>query len=299
MKIFTERDSLLKILKDNPTKKIGKLCLERIVFEKQKQFHPAHKNFITTLKNNGCDLVVMDVMNLSIMLEKVGMFFGYDGFVKNGKPDTKSILDETINLDKTIQSAEKYLEVDYLVIYKNDWYDKLKLKSEDKKIIEERLLKENYKEKYQLIDDQYNFFKWQTLAYSTTIDNININTLPFVFVLSKRPTYMHIYAEKHYREKYFNNEVVLSPWAYDKDFMPYTLSNKKLLLYKLQNKELKEFSKFIHDTDFKILMNKNIVEQFAKQLNGKLTLHCCIDNQILFIEFTNNKNNKINFHLGS
>lgn len=296
MKILYDKHSLRQILAENPEKKIGKFSLERVIFERRKMFHPGHKSYVKTLRDAGCDIVILEVLDLDPILQKLNLVYPLNNFEEKSNQLYK-FANQNKDLSKTVISARDYLKVDYLIIYRQDFYDEIEFKKEDVELNISRLEEENYKENFHLSNNQFEFLEWTALSYCATLDNKLVFTLPFVYCLPQSPPYMHVYPEKDFREKFYNNEVLLSPWGVDKNKIPWTLSFRNLMKWSLsRNEGIKEFANYVHNANYKTLSNKYYLSTVAKKYKGRITFYENIKGTAIFMQFTNKNNISIVFH---
>jgi len=272
-------DGLAQVYADNPDKKVGKTLINKNIFNNKECFHKGHKNIISALRNEGCEIIVFEVLDTEFLYNKI---------VKNKVIVDDNIYDHTY----TINYCNDFLDIDYLIFTDVSTWD-YNIPIEITQLINNRLLADDYKKLFQLTDIEYRGFKnivlWGELRPP-------LGNLTNAYVLDGCFRY---HAFKFYREKYSDINIVLLDNTYDKDGIHYVGHIPTLKEFQKDlNKDIRLFSQYFNSLTDIEMQNEDLLNNKASSLNGTITSFrkFKIDNDIiLHIVYQGQSNAHIKF----
>lgn len=252
MIVLKDDYGLEKVIADNPTSKIGRFFINLKMFEKKYSFHQGHKDIITALRDEGCDIIVFEVFNFRKLEHDSGR-------------DNSYVIGTTVyNHTFTINSCKNYLDVDYLVFATNK-PDIYKVTNEIKEKVNNRLIEENYQINFQLTEKEMEAIYYLALWGETRPIS---KSLVYAYPLNGN---FYFHAWKQYKEKYFGDTIILVPLTCNTNGLVYTNSSFYLsFINENLNKDILEFSKYINKLSDKDWKNEQMINLEAFNLGGTI-----------------------------
>lgn len=263
MEITQGTNPLNKIITINASKKIGKFSVDYNKINNSKIImHDGHKDCINQLRLAGMEIIILEFFNTSNIYKYLG---GYGKVVP--------LVDQVKVLDNCI--AEN-LDVDYIIYDSDDF--KTDMNSAIIKLVDDRLIAEDYKNKLKISDFYYPSFR-ANLIFVTSRNYDGITTARSYKLGTD------VFALKHYFNKYMNCDIIIvNPKMYNNINFPISRSIPEIEL----NEDAKSFLIYFYNIQKEDIINnpdkvKNDLEQYAISL-GDTIEDFIILNDPIFIE---------------
>lgn len=259
MEIIQGMNPLDKITVANVGKKIGKYSIDYNKISNEKIImHDGHKDCINQLRLAGCDIIILEFFNTSNIYKYL-----------DGWGTVIPLVDQVKVLDNCIAEA---LDVDY-VIYDSDDF-KVDADSSIIKLVDDRLLFEDYKNKFKISNHIFPQFRANLILVTKRSNN-------YTGLVTARSykTGTDGFALKHYFNKYLNCDLInVHPIMHDNVSLPLCGSITEIEL----NDDAKSFLTYFYQIEkTEIISNpakvQNDLEQYTISLNGYIEYFAILD----------------------
>lgn len=238
MEIRYGMEEINNLKKDNPSSKVGGHHLMINSFKEQTLDINECQDIIDTLHSDGCDLIFFSVIDFNRF---VCIWLEAEYIEDNNTYDYTSIINSISNLG-----------IDYLIFF-DDWIPEITQDNRDK--INNILNIENYKNRYQLLDNEY--LMLQVNMYLQHIDNFKVQT---VKTLNNA---FHYYPWKDCIVKYYDSDILLSDITYDVNGIPKYESSLSE-----DDVDILNFGIYLRDLTEVQWRNKQLIEDEGLALGG-------------------------------
>lgn len=242
-------------------KKIGKLDANYNKFLSEEFYlHSGHVECIKTLKDNGCDIIIIECINTVKAYNSTGS--------KQDVHNSRGYLhykEKVINDDKLVEYCNK-IGIDYLIYNSNDY--KPQINKELIKLVDRRIRKEQYKDLLKLDEEKLSILRVNLIVRTFRGQNSDTTGITYVRCYKDGPV---VFGIKHYVEKYLSQKLILIPPKTDLEYFPLSSTNKP----ELNNNIILFLNYFQNKTDFNT-DNKILLEQIKNTANN-LSINIDID----------------------
>lgn len=192
MKIMGGSDPIGQIISENPDKIIGKYNINYDKITDTKTIlHDGHLDCISQLRSN-VDIVIIEFFN-TICHYKL---------LTNNIHSFKNVI-PIVNQTKVLELCElKGLDVDYIVYDADDLRNDVD--NETTQLVDDRLILEDYKNKYQIPDFFYDLLRLNIINFHKRIEHENL-----IFIRSYK-TGIDSFIYKHYIDKYLSCKLIIT-----------------------------------------------------------------------------------------
>ena len=241
MEVLYGSSNTQRLIDKYHTSKIGNHSLDITFFIEQFKFNPTYKKIIDKLKAKSCDIIIFTVYDFVDMMK------------------LKKIDIELKDFDISIESL-KGQGIDYLIFGEDV---DLTCNTNDKIKIDKILIKEDYKNRYNLNDLEYKSLRYLMLGNEiVSYDMLSVHLFEGCF---------YYLAFKEYRKKYQNKDMHLVNLEYEDNGLPYTKRlYKRDIIADKNNSDIAEFSKFLNKLPDQDWLDQKIINSKVIELGGSI-----------------------------